>query len=1115
MNWFKACGLAALAAGVVMGAGITQTRAQQHEPSMRSAAAKVISFGTVAFDPLGAQLLTADRYRTSGGNGLRFVQFDSAVRGDWLGDLRARGIRPLQYYPDDTYLVWSDAASTRSLESLPYVRWQGEYLPEWKLEAGLHKRNGVIRNVGVHFYNDGDVDGVLASLRANGAQVINHGPAQADHGFFDAWIEIDAAQLEAIADLPQVVFLEYASPQPIFDDEMSAQILARNYDVSNVPLLGYLAWLQALGYDGTGVTWSIIDSGVDLTHPDFAGRIAGGFTYPGCPAGTGPGDDNASGGHGTHVAGIVGGSGAAGFVDAQGFRYGIGMAPGVQFFAQNPICVGGVPWPPAGGWQVLSKHALAGGAIGGNASWTSGEGGGTTYTAGARAWDQIIRDGDFDTPVNEAFMMVFSAGNSGPSAGTLTAPKAAKNPIITGGTQNYRVSSNIDAIYNSSSRGPTQDGRFGITIATPGQQIASARRVAGASQCGTPIAGTSNNYAFCTGTSMAAPHASGAAVLLTDWWRDMNAGATPSPAMIKALLINGAKDVAGAPPIPNATEGWGRVDVPGSMGLDFGGSEYIDQDIVLDDVGDTYEVTFGVVDPGAPLKVSLAWTDAAAAVGANPALVNNLDLEVVTDGATYLGNVFTDGMSGVGGTADARNNVENVFVAAPGGSVTIRIRAANLPGDGVPNSGSATDQDFALVCRNCVDGAGFTLSATPASIALCAPDDATFDIDVESVLGYTSPVTLALSGQPAGTTTTFTTNPVIPTGNSQLVLGNTGAASPGAYELTLTGTSVDLSNSLTRTLSVATSSADAPMLQSPADDAINVAFSPELSWAPAAQATDYRLEVALDEDFTILVVDETVAATSLALVSALDSNTAHYWRVTPGNACGIGENSAVFSFTTQAAPGDCAAGSIATGLFAEDFSGGIGAFNTDGSTGASTWAASSARPAPGSGGNAALAIGLASVSDQRLASPPVTLPVGQLPVTLKFSHDQQLEDESANACYDAGLIEISTDGGSTWAQISASDILVGPYKGAISGEHENPLMGMVGWCGDPEPWSDVIVDLSTYAGETVQIRWRLGTDSSTGREPHGWYVDDIEVQSCVIDNSGDIVFADGFEIATP
>jgi subtilisin family serine protease len=1113
MRLLKACGLAALAAGLVVSAGIAQTSGTRAMGAPVDV--KTISFGTVAFDPVRTSLPEADRYRTAGGKGLRFVQFDSAIRSDWLGDLGARGIRPLQYYPDDTYLVWSDADAARSLDGLANVRWQGEYRPEWKLEPGLHKRTGLIRNVGVHFYNDGDVDGILAALRANGARVLTHGPAQADHTFFDAWIEIDAAQLDALADLPQVVFLEYASPQPIFDDEMSSQILARNYDSNNVPQLGYLAWLQALGYDGTGVTWSIIDSGVDLTHPDFAGRIAGGFTYPGCPAGTGPGDDNPSGGHGTHVAGIVGGSGAAGFTDAQGFFYGIGMAPGVRFFAQNPICVGAVPWPPAGGWQILSKHALGGGAVGGNASWTSGESGGTTYTAGARAWDTIIRDGDFDTPVNEAFMMVFSAGNSGPNAGTLTAPKAAKNTIITGGTQNYRVSNNIDAIYNSSSRGPTQDGRFGITIATPGQQIASARRVAGASQCGTPIAGTSNTYAFCTGTSMAAPHASGAAVLLTDWWRDMNGGATPSPAMIKALLINGAKDVAGAPPSPNATEGWGRVDVPASMGLDFLGSEYDDQSFVFDAVGQVHEVTFGVAEAGKPVKVSLAWTDAPAAVAANPALVNNLDLEVDVGGTTYLGNVFTNGQSSAGGTADNRNNVENVFVADASGTVTIRIRATNLPGDGIPNSGGATDQDFALVCRNCVEGAGFALSATPSALSICAPEDAQFDIGVESVLGDTQPVTLSVSGQPAGTTAVFTTNPVIPTGTSALVIGNTGAAAPGAYELQLTGTSPDQTSTLTRALSITTAAATAPLLQSPADGANNVPYSPDFIWAAAPQAETYLFELAADEAFLDIVDQTTITGTSYATSVLLDSNATYYWRVTPNNACGIGGASVIFSFTTQPAPGDCSAGAVPTFVFAEDFSGGLGAFATTGSTGASTWSISTARPGPGSGGNAALAVDIATVSEQMLISPPVELPADQLPLTLQFSNDQEIEDESASACYDGAVLDISTDAGATWTQVPSSLLMTQPYTGPVSTAWSSPIAGLQAWCGDPEPWARSIVDLSGYAGQTVQFRWRMGTDSSTGRVPHGWYVDDIEVQSCVIDNSDDIVFVDGFEIATP
>jgi hypothetical protein len=1110
MRFVKASGLAMLAALIVAGTGIGQIAGTAVAAAPAAATgSKLISFGSLAFDPVRDPVVDAGRYRTAAnGKGLRMVQFDGPIRGDWLGDLRAFDIAPLQYYPHDTYLVWADDTAARSLESWPNVRWQGRYQPEWKLEGELGKRTGVIRNVGVHFYNDGDVPAVLAAIRARGATVLTHGPAQSDHRFFDAWIQVDASQLDALAQLPQVVWLEYASPQPILDDEMSSQIVARNYNASNVPQLGYLPWIGALGYDGTGVIWSIIDSGVDLTHPDFAGRIAGGFTYPGCPAGNGPGDDPASGGHGTHVAGIVGGDGAAGFTDAGGFRYGVGIAPGVQFFAQNPICAGGVPWPPAGGWQVISKNALLGGAIGGNASWTSGESGGTTYTAGARAWDQIIRDGNFDTPVNEAFMMVFSAGNSGPNPGTLTAPKAAKNPIITGGTQNYRVSSNIDAIYNSSSRGPTQDGRFGITIATPGQQIASTRRVAGASQCGTAIAGTSNTYSFCTGTSMAAPHASGTAVVLADWWREGNAGIDPSPAMIKALLINGAKDIPGAPPIPNTTEGWGRVDIPGSLGLDFIASEYVDQSAVLTSVGQVWEATFGVPETSKPLKISLAWTDAAAAVAANPTLVNNLDLEVVTNGQTYLGNVFSNGVSTTGGSADALNNVENVFVAAPGGSVTIRVRATNLPGDGIPGVGSITDQDFALVCRNCVEEPGFGMSATPPSREICAPNSASYAIGLSSILGFSETVTLAVSGEPAGSSVTLTPNPVPVPGASSLVIGNTVAATPGDYTLAVTGTAAPSGQqqTLQAALRLANAVPAAPALAAPANGSVGNGLTPTLSWADAPQAAGYRVELASDAGFATVLFDQVVTQTSVQVAPALASNTSYWWRVTGSNVCGTGTVSAVFTFKTAPAPGDCDDSTSPVTVYSEDFSGGLGGYATTGSSGASTWAISTARPGPGSAGNGVLAVNLATTSDQRLISPPITLPAGQSPLTLQFWNDQTLEDRDATSCWDGGMLDVSTDDGANWTQLPGAAMLTQPYTGPL---FAGPGNGLQAWCGDPVPYVNSIVDVDAYAGQTVRFRWRLSTDGTVGRVPHGWYVDDIRVQAC----AGDAIFGHGFEPA--
>ena len=83
-----------------------------------------------------------------------------------------------------------------------------------------------------------------------------------------------------------------------------------------------------------------------------------------------PGTDCPSGGHGTHVAGIVGGDASAGYSDPNGFLYGLGIAPEYSIFASNSLSSSA--WPPAGGWQEHSKWAVLGNAVGGNNSWTTG-----------------------------------------------------------------------------------------------------------------------------------------------------------------------------------------------------------------------------------------------------------------------------------------------------------------------------------------------------------------------------------------------------------------------------------------------------------------------------------------------------------------------------------------------------------------------------------------------------------------------------------------------------------------------------------------------------------------------------------------------------------------------
>ena len=211
-------------------------------------------------------------------------------------------------------------------------------------------------------------------------------------------------------------------------------------------------------------------------------------------------------------------------------------------------------------------------------------------------------------------------------------------------------------------------------------------------------------------------------------------------------LVNSAVDM-GTANIPNISEGWGRVNVttlvnPGVL------REYADQTQIIGDTGEQIVIAVGVPDPSQPLKITLAWSDAPGAVGANPALVNNLDLTVETGGDTYLGNVFSAGWSATGGSPDAINNLENVYVANPGTSATITIDATAIVGDGVPYNGDTTDQDFALVCSNCTLQPDFTLDVDPDAVAVCAPSDAAYNVTIGSILGFADPVTLSATGNP-------------------------------------------------------------------------------------------------------------------------------------------------------------------------------------------------------------------------------------------------------------------------------------------------------------------------------------------------------------------------------
>ena len=242
----------------------------------------------------------------------------------------------------------------------------------------------------------------------------------------------------------------------------------------------------------------------------------------------------------------------------------------------------------------------------------------------------------------------------------------------------------------------------------------------------------------------------------------------------------------------------------------------------------------------------------------------------------------------------------------------------------------------------------------------------------------------------------------------------------------------------------------------------------------------------------------TTDATSV-VTSPLPSNTVLYWRVSTANQCG-GAVSSTRSFTTVALPGDCSIGSTAQTHLVEDFESGAGGWTTGGT--GSTWVLQGAQV--NSGVQAWHGDDVAQVSDQLLTSPPIVLPASTSAHTFQFWNRQEMED-GGSGCYDGGLLEISTDGGTSWTPVADANMLTDPYDGPMDGGFSNPAAGLDAWCGDPQEWMNSVVDVSAWAGQTVQLRFRLATDSSVGHP--GWWIDDVRVQSCATEN----IFADGFE----
>ncbi|WP_234347248.1 S8 family serine peptidase [Streptomyces specialis] len=281
------------------------------------------------------------------------------------------------------------------------------------------------------------------------------------------------------------------------------------------------------GYDGEGTTIAVLDTGIDASHPDLAGgKVVAERNFSGSAD---AGDRN---GHGTHVASTAAGTGA----HSDG-RY-TGVAPGADLLNGKVLDDEGWGWESGiiegMQWAVDQGADIVSMSLGGTA--------GPEIDPMEEAVDALSAESDA--------LFVVAAGNEGPEPGTIGTPGTADAALTLGAVDKS------DGLAGFSSTGPrTRDGAVKPDVTAPGVDIAAAGAEGAAIwDYGTPAA--EDGYVSISGTSMATPHAAGAAALLAqahpDWTGEE----------IKSALTGSAVTGQG---YGAYQQGAGRIDVPAAL----------------------------------------------------------------------------------------------------------------------------------------------------------------------------------------------------------------------------------------------------------------------------------------------------------------------------------------------------------------------------------------------------------------------------------------------------------------------------------------------------------------------------------------------------------------------
>ncbi|WP_424210952.1 S8 family peptidase [Streptomyces sp. BI20] len=394
------------------------------------------------------------------------------------------------------------------------------------------------------------------------------------------------------------------------------------------------AW-QA-GFDGAGTKIAVLDTGVDKTHPDLKDRVLAEENFSTSP------DAVDRYGHGTHVASIAAGSGAA-----SGGTY-RGVAPGAKLLSGKVLdddgygddsgIIAGMEWAAAQGADVVNL------SLGGR------------DTPGADPLETAVNT----LTAEKGVLFAIAAGNEGGDA-TVGSPGTADAALTVGAVDSE------DRLAPFSSRGPRpEDGAVKPDLTAPGVDIAAAAAPGSVIDTDPSVPHPAPGYLRISGTSMATPHVAGAAAILKQRFPAWK------PADLKGALTASTKPGAGSV----YAQGTGRVQVDKALGQ----SVVADRPSVFlgtqtwpheDDEPLTGKVGYrNLGDTDVTLDLTVAGTDAQG---------RPTPTGLFTLGATRV-TVPAGGTAEVDLTADTRlgtaDGVYSAHVTATGGGQSVRSGAA-------------------------------------------------------------------------------------------------------------------------------------------------------------------------------------------------------------------------------------------------------------------------------------------------------------------------------------------------------------------------------------------------------------------------------------------------------